>query len=333
MNDLTVTRISNQVYQIDASLPGSAGTVAVYVLKGSKIAIVDCGYASTYKTILQGLNEIGIQPSEVNYLIPTHLHLDHSGGTGHLLHHTPNAQVIAHERGVPHFIDPFILIKSVTSIFGPEIMRIYGKPISVEKNRIVPVRRELHLNLGQGLSVIAIETPGHAPHQISLFVEEPKLLLSADAVGSTLPKIPTMIPTTPPPSFDPSKLADTIDNLLQLDSRELLVPHYGVRKDARDVLQETKTKTEEWICGVKASEKEGLCLDEIVERFLSRLMKETGLRRQDLDTFTRLVVRVSIMGILTFLDKIPQSSNVSIQPKRSHRRAFVKERTGVSKKF
>src|SRR5208282_1835350 len=190
----------------------------------------------------------------------------------------PNAQVIAHERGVPHFIDPFILIKSVTSIFGPEIMGIYGKPIPVEKNRIVPVGRELHIDLGEGMSVTALETPGHAPHQISLFVEEQKLLLSADAVGSTLPKIPTMIPTTPPPSFDPSKLADTIDNLLQLDSRELLVPHYGVRKDARDVLQETKTKTEEWICEVKAFEKEGLGLDEIVECFVIRLTRETGMR-------------------------------------------------------
>src|SRR5208282_4556082 len=110
MNDLTVTRVTDQVYQIDASLPGSARTVAVYVLKGSKIAIVDCGYASTYKTILRGLNEIGIQPSEVNFLIPTHLHLDHGGGTGHLLHRTPNAQVIAHEKGAPHFVNPYVLI-------------------------------------------------------------------------------------------------------------------------------------------------------------------------------------------------------------------------------
>ena len=51
---MRATRITDQVYQIDVSLPDLARTVAVYVLKGSEIAIVDCGYASTYQNILQG---------------------------------------------------------------------------------------------------------------------------------------------------------------------------------------------------------------------------------------------------------------------------------------
>lgn len=303
MNKLAIARISDQVYQVDASLPDSARTVAAYILKGPKTAIVDCGYASTYKKILQGLNEIGIQLSEVDYLIPTHLHLDHAGGTGHLLRQTRNAQVIAHESGISHLVNPHILIQSVTSVFGQEIMRAYGEPIPIDKNKIVPVGRELQINLGEGLTLNTMHTPGHAPHQISLFIEEQKLLLSADAVGTTLPNISTMIPTTPPPSFDPTKLADTIDNLLQLDPKGLLTPHYGVRKDARDVLQETKTRTDQWVRDVKAFKKDGFGVEEITELFVSRLTKETGLRKRGLDTFTQLVVRVSIMGILTYLEK------------------------------
>jgi len=297
---LGVTRITDQLYRIDASLPDSPGTVAVYVLTGSEIAIVDCGYATTYQNILQGLNEIGIQPSKINYLIPTHLHLDHSGGTGHLLHHTPNAQVIAHEVGVAHLVHPKFLIQSANSILGEEIMKIYGTPIPINRNRIVSVGKEHHIDLGEGLSLAILHAPGHAPHQIAIFIEEHKLLLSADTVGITLPNVRTMIPPTPPPSFEPSKLADTIDKLLKLDPRELLVPHYGVRKDARNVLQETKTRTEKWMGEVKSNMKSGLGFEEITDRFVDRISEEAGIRRQDLGIFIQRSVRISIMGIIDF---------------------------------
>ena len=82
---MTVTQVSDKVYLLDTQALGNPATVAVYVLKGSKVALVDCGYASSYEVILEELSEIGISPSEVRYLIPTHVHLDHAGGAGHLL--------------------------------------------------------------------------------------------------------------------------------------------------------------------------------------------------------------------------------------------------------
>ena len=242
--DLTVTRVTDQVYQIDVSLPNWPRTVAAYVLKGSKIAIVDCGYASTYETILQGLRDLGIQPSDISYLIPTHLHLDHSGGTRHMLRHAPNAQVIAHERAAPHLVDPRLLIRSASSVHGEEMMKIYGYPVPVDKNRIMTIVREMRIDLGEGLSVLIFYAPGHANHQISLFIEGEGRLLTGDAVGMILQKTATIIPSTPPPSFDLAKFVDTTDQMLKLNPRELLVPHYGVWKNAREILEESKSKTE-----------------------------------------------------------------------------------------
>jgi glyoxylase-like metal-dependent hydrolase (beta-lactamase superfamily II) len=293
------------VFQIDASLPASRETVAVYVLKGSKVAVVDCGYPSTYESVLQGLREVAIQPSDVSFLIPTHLHLDHGGGAGHLLQHTSNAQVIAHERGVPHFIDPTILINSATSIFGEEIIRTYGTPIPIPKERIESVETEQQLDLGEGLSITAFHTPGHAPHQISLFLEEEKLLLTADAVGMTLPQMSAMIPTTPPPSFNLSKFVDTLNKLVQLDSKTLLTPHYGPRKDTRRTLEETKSKTENWLMNARQLAKNGLDVNNIVEHFTESLAKESGVRRTDVGSFVQVGVRISVLGILSYLEKNP----------------------------
>ena len=312
VKDLGITRITDQIFQVDVSLPEWPRTVAAYVLKGSKVAIVDCGYASTYNSILRGLNELRIDLSDVSYLIPTHLHLDHGGGTGHLLRHTPNAQVIAHERGVPHFVDPRILIQSATSVYGEKIMRMYGNPIPIDKDKIVPVERELRIDLGREFSVTALQTPGHAPHQISVFIDKQKRLLTADAVGMTLFNFQRIIPSTPPPSFDNTKFVDTIGALLKLNPRELLVPHYGVWTNARDILEQTRAETEKWIDNVDRFERMGLTVDEIVERLMYGLAEDAEVERAGLDKFIQRSVRVSVMGILKFLGKIPQPSNVRV---------------------
>ena len=296
--------MTDKVFLLDTHALGNPGTVAVYVLKGTKVAMVDCGYASSYEVILQELSEIGISPSEVRYLIPTHVHMDHAGGTGHLLKHMPNAEVIAHERAVPHLVDPTRLIQSVTSIFGEKLVQSYGQPLPIQQQKITAVGQEMHLDLG-GLTLTAMHSPGHAPHQVSVLVEEEKLLLSADAVGIVYPNIPAMIPTTPPPSLDPPKLTETISRLSQLDSRRLLVPHYGVRDDVVNVLETTKNKTAAWLSKVRELRKNGVSLDEMVEQFQREVVSESGLRAEDFPRYARLSIRITLMGMLQYFAKNP----------------------------
>jgi glyoxylase-like metal-dependent hydrolase (beta-lactamase superfamily II) len=296
--------VSDKVYLLDTHALGNPGTVAVYVLKGSKVALVDCGYASSYEVILEELSEIGISPSEVRYLIPTHVHLDHAGGAGHLLKHMPKAELIAHERAVPHLVDPTRLVQSAASIFGEEMVRSYGPPIPINQERITAVGQEMHLDLG-GLSITAMYAPGHAPHEISILVEEEKLLLSADAVGIVYPSIATMIPTTPPPSLDPLKLAETVSKLAQLDYKKLLVPHYGVRDDVVNVLETTKNKTEGWLSQVRELRKNGVSLDKIIDEFQEEIVGESGVSTQDFPAYARLSIRITLMGMLHYLEKNP----------------------------
>jgi glyoxylase-like metal-dependent hydrolase (beta-lactamase superfamily II) len=290
------------VYLIDTVALGAPTTVAVYLLKGSKIALVDCGYASSYQEILNSMIKIGIQPSEVSYIVPTHVHLDHAGGTAYLLEHMPRAQVITQERGVPHLIDPSRLIQSATSVFGEETIKSYGLPRGVEKQRVTAVGEEMHLDLG-GLSITAIHAPGHAPHQISILVEEEKLLLSADAVGIVYPNVPTMIPTTPPPSFDPVKLRETVNRLIQMDPKMLLVPHFGVRSDVLDVLEATKDKTDAWLLKVKNLKDRGMMLEEMVKKFQREIVNEAGIE-SEVPPYANLSIKVTLMGMLHYLQRI-----------------------------
>ena len=104
------TKVSERVYLLDTYALGQARTVGAYLVKGPKPALVDCGYASSYQSVLEWLAEAGVMPSDVRYLIPTHVHLDHAGAAGRLIREMPNAEVIAHERSTPHLVDPTRLI-------------------------------------------------------------------------------------------------------------------------------------------------------------------------------------------------------------------------------
>jgi len=301
------SRITGRAFMIDTVGMGSSSTVAVYVVKGGRrTAVIDCGYASTYGNVMQGLRELGIEPSRVDYLIPTHLHLDHAGAAGHLLRYMPRARVIAHERAVPHLVDPTKLVESATSLFGEKLVQMYGKPLPIDKNKITAVGAESHVDLG-GATLTTIYAPGHAPHQISVLFEEERLLFSADAVGMVFPSFPTLLPTTPPPSLDPVKLVQTLETLRQTDPKMLLVPHYGVRKDVNLVIDRTKEKTEEWVKDVRKLNDQHVTPEQIVEELKRKIVAETGIP-PGFPGYVNVMVRASVLGILAYLNRANASA-------------------------
>jgi glyoxylase-like metal-dependent hydrolase (beta-lactamase superfamily II) len=305
------SKITGRAYIIDTVGMGDASTVAVYVVKGGRrTAVIDCGFASTYGNVMQGLRQLGVEPSRVDYLIPTHLHLDHAGATGHLLRYMPRARVIAHERAVPHLVDPTKLVESATSIFGEKLVQMYGKPLPIDKNKITAVGEESHIDLG-GATLTTLHAPGHAPHQIAVLFEEERLLFSADAVGMVFPAFPTLVPTTPPPSLDPLKLAQTLEMLRQTDPKMLLVPHYGVRKDVDIVLDRTKEKTEEWVREVAKLNDRHLTPEQIVDELRRKITEETGIPSTAFPGFVVVMMRASVLGIISYLNRASAAATAS----------------------
>jgi glyoxylase-like metal-dependent hydrolase (beta-lactamase superfamily II) len=297
------SKIGTRAYLIDTVALGNASTVAVYLVKGTKkTALIDCGYASSYGNVMQGLRQLGVEPSRMDYLIPTHVHLDHAGGAGHLLRYMPRAKVIAHERAVPHLVDPTKLVESATSYFGEGLLKMYGKPLPIDRSRVSAVGEESHIDLG-GVSLTTIYTPGHAPHQMSVLLEEEHLLFSADAVGMVFPAFPTLLPATPPPSLDPAKLVRSLEVLRQTDSKMLLVPHYGVRKDVGLILDRTKEKTEQWVGDVRRLNDSHLSPEEIVIELRRKIVEETGMRPTDFPSYVNVLIRLSVLGILGYLKR------------------------------
>jgi glyoxylase-like metal-dependent hydrolase (beta-lactamase superfamily II) len=286
---------------LDTYALGQPNTVGAYLVLGPKPTLVDCGYASSFENVLSGLAELGVMPSDVKYLVPTHVHLDHAGAAGRLLKEMPNADVIAHEKSVPHLVDPTKLVESATKVFGRAIMELYGAPEPIPADRISAVGKESSLDLGEGMTATLMHSPGHAPHQISMMLDGIKTLLTADAVGIVYPGLGTLIPTTPPPSFNPADLVDSVHLLMQTGPKELLVPHFGTRKDVGWVFENTGRKVDDWVKKVRDLRNRGASLDEASSIMEKEVQTEAGV--QDLAIYAQVSIRTSVMGILNYLSK------------------------------
>lgn len=295
------TKVSERVYLLDTYALGQAGTVGAYLLKGPKPTLVDCGYASSYQNVLAGLAEVGVMPTDVRYIIPTHVHLDHAGAAGRLVREMPNAEVIAHERSTPHLVDPTRLVESSTMVFGKEIMAHYGEPEPIPADRVTSVGKEYNVDLGDGMTATLMHAPGHAPHQISVLLDKTKTLLTADAVGIVYPGMKAMIPTTPPPSLKPDELVATVGALRQMTPSELLVPHFGVRTDVNWVFDRTVELVRSWVEEVKKHWKRGASPDGIADLMEAGVERDAGTA--ELPVFARLSIRTSVKGITHYLEK------------------------------
>ena len=58
------------------------GLVATYLITSrGRAALVDVGVPATAETVLRGLGDHGVAPADVDYILVTHVHLDHAGAT------------------------------------------------------------------------------------------------------------------------------------------------------------------------------------------------------------------------------------------------------------
>ena len=247
---LTAVPGIDDVYHVDGWLFDQPGLLSVYVLDTPEPAIVDTGTADTTpEPVLAALAELGIEPADVAHLIPTHVHLDHAGGTGELARACPNATVHCHERGIAYLTDPDRLERlkrGVEDAIGFE--EPYGDPELVPGERANAISDGDAIDLGDR-QLAVVDAPGHAPHQACLFDDSTGTLFTADAAGLYFDE--RIYPTTAPPNFDLEVAVETVRRLRALEPERNCYPHYGVATDAVDRLEEYEAMLPEWVAVVE----------------------------------------------------------------------------------
>jgi glyoxylase-like metal-dependent hydrolase (beta-lactamase superfamily II) len=126
------------IHTIDTGYVRPRFDAAYLVVENGRGAFVDCGTNHSVDRLLAALAPAGLTPDDVDWLVLTHVHLDHAGGAGTLMQHLPNAQLVAHPRAAPHMIDPARLIAGAMAVYGEaEFTRHYGELLPVPAGRVV----------------------------------------------------------------------------------------------------------------------------------------------------------------------------------------------------
>jgi len=232
------------------------------IVEGGHAAFVDVGTNHSVPRLLAALEEKGIAPDAVDYVILTHVHLDHAGGAGALMQRLPNARAVVHPRGARHMIDPARLVAGATAVYGAEQMqRSYGELVPVDADR-VDIAEDGHvIDLG-GRELLCLDTPGHARHHMSIHDARSEAFFPGDTFGLSYREFDTdrgafILPTTTPVQFDPDALHASIERMLGYSPRQMFLTHYSRVGDVARLAQDLHRRIDEMVAIANAHADDG----------------------------------------------------------------------------
>jgi glyoxylase-like metal-dependent hydrolase (beta-lactamase superfamily II) len=232
-----ITEVAQNIYMIDNQLYSMPKWGSTYLIKEERKALVDPGPSTSVSRVLEGISEIGVSLEDIDYIIVTHIHLDHAGGVGILIKDMPQAQVLVHHKGARHLVNPARLVSSVIASQGEEGMTKYGGVVPVEEHRVKAVNEGEVIWLSEGQVLRFIDAPGHAPHELGIYESRNQGLFVGDALGVYIPEDEILLPATQPPSFDLELWMDTVRRLSELQADKIYFSHFGVSNKVKQLLQ------------------------------------------------------------------------------------------------
>jgi glyoxylase-like metal-dependent hydrolase (beta-lactamase superfamily II) len=232
------------IVTIDTGFQRPYFDAAYLIVEHGRGAYIDCGTQHSVPAMLDALSWQGLQATDVDWLILTHVHLDHAGGAGALMRALPNARLAVHARGAPHMIDPERLVAGATAVYGEEeIARSYGEivPVDAARVRVMHDGDTIHL---AGRPLLCVDTPGHARHHLCVWDEASRSWFTGDTFGLSYREFdnalgePFVIPTTSPVQFEPEPLKASIRTMLARDPAAMHLTHYGRVGDVARLAQD-----------------------------------------------------------------------------------------------
>lgn len=306
------TMESAGIHCIDTGLQRPGFDAAWLVVENGRGAFIDCGTSHSVPRMLAALQAVGLTASDVDWVILTHVHLDHAGGAGELMSHLPQARLAVHPRGAPHMIDPSRLVASATTVYGEvEMARQYGRILPIDRDRVAIIDHGQSLSLA-GRALWFEHTPGHASHHLCVWDEATRTWFTGDTFGLAYrelqgPEGAFILPSTSPTQFDPEQLSQSIHRLMARQPAAMHLTHYGtvfepVRLAASllEQIHDISAMAQEQRPGVN---REQVLLDRLWEYWSTRA-EQAGLDAALVREVLAIDVHLNAQGLVCWLERI-----------------------------
>jgi glyoxylase-like metal-dependent hydrolase (beta-lactamase superfamily II) len=227
-----VDDLGHGIYAVDTGFVRPRFDAAYLVVERGRAAFIDTGTRHAVPRLLQALDALGLAPDAVDWVIPTHVHLDHAGGAGTLMQQLPRARLAVHPRGARHMIDPSALYEGALAVYGEaEMARAYGRLDPVPAERVLATQDGQALDLA-GRPLHVIDLPGHARHHHGIWDAVSRCWFTGDTFGMSYGELatgqgPFLLASHPPSQFEPEALKASITRLLQWQPEGMCLTHYG----------------------------------------------------------------------------------------------------------
>ncbi|HET7579281.1 MAG TPA: MBL fold metallo-hydrolase [Bacillales bacterium] len=304
--------LGNRIHLIDGfdlQTPGRTGT---YVIQEEQLTLIETGPSPSVKYVLAGLKDLGLDPADVQYIILTHIHLDHAGGAGLLLQDCPNATVVVHPRGKRHLADPSKLIAGARAVYGDIFDELFDPVVPIPEDRLVTKEDGDTLQIGPDCTLTFYDTPGHAKHHFSIYDPVSNGIFTGDTSGVRYHQtqdqgLTFYLPTTSPNQFDPDAMLNAIERFRKLNADRVYFGHFSESTEPEAVYSQVS----EWIPRFVEAGEEALAQGEGVERIKNRLHDKVASYLQENNipdahpvyNILKMDFEVCAQGIADYLNK------------------------------
>lgn len=310
--------LGDEVFAIDTRMSGYEGITSAYLIRSDRPCLVETGTARSAEAVRSGLADLGIGPDDLATIVVTHIHLDHAGGAGTVASMFPSAEVVVHELGARHLVDPDRLMASARRVFGNVLDDVFGLLEPTDASRVRALGEVGSVDLGGGRRLDAFHAPGHAQHHIGLVDSTTGDLYVGDAAGVYIPETADLRPSTPPPDFDLDRAVASLHRFRDVEPTRLLFSHFGPVTDVANTVQRAEDELRLWVELVRETRASALDLDHAVHRVTEKTRARYAAYFANAEVVAKFehlnATAANIAGINRWLDKLEGSTSTLADP-------------------